>query len=131
MALRKLMKTAALAFLALAGITGLCAADSEAGIRDAEKAWADAVLARDYSALDKILGEKLIYAHATGAIESKQDYLKRLRSGAQRYDTIDRESLRIVSYGRFRRYPLDPTDDRCQQRDAVQRSRDDAALLGE
>ena len=93
------MKTAALAFLALAGITGLCAADPEAAIRDAEKAWADAVLARDYSALDKILGEKLIYAHATGAIESKQDYLKRLRAGAQRYDRIDRESLRIVSYG--------------------------------
>ena len=67
------MKLAALVFLALDSLSGLCAADSEAGIRDAEKTWANVVLARDYSALDTILGEKLIYAHATGAIESKQD----------------------------------------------------------
>src|SRR5437762_2980936 len=91
-----LMKTALWICLLLAARPGLRAADPEAPVRDAEKAWANAVMARDFIALDKILGDKLIYAHATGAIESKEQYLKRLRSGAQKYDSITQESIRIV-----------------------------------
>lgn len=94
-----LMRTAAGLFILLAFATALGAADPEAAIRDAEKGWANAVVARDFQALDKIFGDKLIYAHATGAIESKEQYLGRLRSGAQKYDTIVHESMRVVPYG--------------------------------
>lgn len=92
------MKTA-IPLLLLAFACSACAADPEAGIRDAEKAWANAVVARDYPALDKILADKLIYAHSTGAIESKKQYEARLHSGAQKYDRLEQESIRVVPYG--------------------------------
>ena len=91
------MRTAVALSIVLA--SALCGADPESAIRDAEKGWAQAVMARDFQALDKILGDKLIYAHSTGAIESKQQYLERLRSGAQKYDRVVQESVRIVPYG--------------------------------
>ena len=92
------MKTAALALIVLAASSGLRAADPEAEIREAEKAWAKAVVARDWAAVDKILHDRLIYAHATGGIETKKQYLDRVRSGAQQYDTINHESTRVVIY---------------------------------
>ena len=78
---------------------GLAAASVEDEIRAAEKAWADAVKGRDYAALDKIFTTGLIYAHSSGAIESKQKYIDRLRSGAQRYDSLTHEDTKIVPYG--------------------------------
>jgi ketosteroid isomerase-like protein len=92
------MKPVVLALIALAATCGLRAADPETEIRDAEKAWARAVVARDWAAVDQILGDKLIYAHSTGGIESKKQYLDRVRSGAQKYDTINHESTRVVVY---------------------------------
>ena len=80
-------------------IAAVFAANPDAAIRDAEQAWSTAVTQRDFQALDGILGDKLIYAHATGAIESKEQYLGRVRSGAQKYDSITRESIRVVPYG--------------------------------
>ena len=74
-------------------------ASAEDEIRSAEKAWAAAVKARDFAALDRIFMPGLIYAHATGPIESKQKYMDRLRSGAQRYDGITHEDTKIVLYG--------------------------------
>jgi ketosteroid isomerase-like protein len=93
------MKTAALAMLVLGAGFGLRAAEPEAEIRKAENAWAKAVVARDWAAVDKILRDKLIYAHATGGIESKKQYLDRVRSGAQQYNTINHENTRVVVYG--------------------------------
>ena len=75
------------------------AATTEEDIRKAEKAWSAAVTATDFAALDRILGDQLIYAHSTGAIESKSEYLGRLRSGAQKYDTIEHQSTTIRIYG--------------------------------
>jgi ketosteroid isomerase-like protein len=72
-------------------------ADDE--IRNAEKAWAEAVKSRNFAALEKIFSPELIYAHSTGAIETKQKYLDRLRSGAQRYDGITHETIKVVAYG--------------------------------
>jgi len=86
----------ALSFLTAFSLRG---ADADAPIRDAEHAWAKAVTTRDFSALDRIYGDKLIYAHSTGAIQSKAEYLERLRSGAQKYDSIEHESTRVVMYG--------------------------------
>ena len=93
------MKTTVLALIVLIATSGLRAANPELDIRDLEKTWAKAVVARDWAAIDRILGDKLIYAHATGGIESKTQYLDRVRSGAQRYDSIDHETIRVVVYG--------------------------------
>ncbi len=84
-------------------VAGLClpvsAAPGEDAIRAAEKAWAAAVVAQDFAKLDQFLGADLIYAHSTGAVESKQDYLKRLHTGAQKYDAIEYEKTSVHVYG--------------------------------
>jgi ketosteroid isomerase-like protein len=74
-------------------------ASAEDEIRSADKAWAAAVKGRDLAALDRIFTPGLIYAHATGAIETKQKYMDRLKTGAQKYDEITQEDIKIVLYG--------------------------------
>lgn len=90
-------------FVCIGLITGLAilgvAATPEDEIRSAEKAWAVAVKGRDLAVLDKIFTTGLIYAHATGAVQNKQQYIDRLRSGAQRYDVITHEDTKVVIYG--------------------------------
>ena len=77
----------------------LLPAATEDEIRKAEKDWTVAVTGLDYAALGHILGERLIYAHSTGNIETKKEYLARLHSGAQKYDAIELESTNVEMYG--------------------------------
>ncbi|MEZ5366165.1 MAG: DUF6807 family protein [Bryobacterales bacterium] len=65
----------------------------------AEAAWAKAVTALDIKALKEIYDNELIYAHSTGAIESKDVYLGRLQSGAQKYDAIEYQKSTIRVHG--------------------------------
>jgi ketosteroid isomerase-like protein len=81
------------------GSSLLYAASVEDSIRDAEKRWAAAVVAKDLPALEKMYADDLIYAHATGNIETKQHYLDRMKTGKQRYDTVQHESTKVASYG--------------------------------
>lgn len=81
----------------LLAAAAFAAGDEE--IRAAEKGWAAAVLKRDSAALEKIYSPDLIYAHSTGVIENRSQYLERLKSGAQKYDGITFESSRVVPYG--------------------------------
>ena len=75
------------------------AASGDDAIRDAEKRWSTAVMKKDLGVLDNIFMPDLIYAHSTGKIESKQEYIDRLKGGAQRYDTINHESTKVVLHG--------------------------------
>jgi ketosteroid isomerase-like protein len=88
-------KTALL--IALCAVAALAAGEEE--LQKAEKAWVAAVVKRDYAALDRVLDAGLIYAHSTGAIESKGEYLSRMRSGAQRYDGIEHKSMTVRLHG--------------------------------
>lgn len=92
------MRAALLAFwLVLAAIAS--AASGEQEIQQAEKAWASAVMRRDAAALERILDDALIYAHSTGVVESKAQYLARLLSAAQRYDLIEHLKLTVKLHG--------------------------------
>ena len=90
---------AAAIFLIIGSAVLALAAGAEDDIRSAETAWAAAVKGRDFAALDRIFTPELIYAHSTGAIESKQKYIDRLRAGKQRYEAITQENIKIVPYG--------------------------------
>jgi ketosteroid isomerase-like protein len=68
-------------------------------IQAAEKSWRQALVARDVGALEKLYTADLIYAHSTGKVESKKEYLDRLASGRQRYESWTEESGRIVLHG--------------------------------
>ncbi|MBI5281032.1 MAG: nuclear transport factor 2 family protein [Candidatus Solibacter usitatus] len=71
----------------------------EAEIRKAESAWAAAVQGRDFAALEAMYADELIYAHSSGVVESKRQYMDRIRQGLQRYDDVKHESVRVVLHG--------------------------------
>ena len=74
-------------------------ANVEDEIRQAEKTWATAVVGGDFAAVERLLADPLIYAHSTGVIDTKSDYLSKLRSAAQKYDRIEHRSMTIRPYG--------------------------------
>jgi ketosteroid isomerase-like protein len=92
-----IVRLAPLTALALA--LALSADASEADILAAEKAWSAAVVGRDFPALDARLHEELIYSHSTGLIESKAEYVGKLRDGVARYDVIDYERTNVKLFG--------------------------------
>jgi len=75
------------------------AAETDAALQALEKKWAAAVLAKDSAALDAMYAEGLIYAHSTGIVETKAQYMTRLKSGAQHYTAIDYSSSVVKIYG--------------------------------
>jgi ketosteroid isomerase-like protein len=81
--------------------TGLpaLAAPAEDEIRATEKDWSAAVVAQDFAKLDRFLSANLIYAHSTGAVETKDAYLKRLHTGAQKYTALEYEKTAVHVYG--------------------------------
>ena len=91
------MRKLILTLVASAALVVLAAGNGD--IDAAEKAWAAAVMAKDFAALEKMYSDDLIYAHATGIVETKRQYLDKLKSGAQKYDKITFESLKVVPHG--------------------------------
>ena len=92
-------QTLKLAVALCAGYALAHAAELEEQIRNAEKGWSAAVVAGDHAALDHMYGDRLVYTHSTGIVENKSEYMARLRSGKQKYDAIDFDSMSIHTYG--------------------------------
>ena len=76
----------------------LCAG-AEDDVLKAEKDWAAAVTAGHFDHVASLLDDTLIYAHSTGNIESKDEYLGKLRSGAQKYTAIKHEKTTVRLHG--------------------------------
>jgi len=83
----------------LAPLPPAAGADMGEAVKAADEKWAASVVAQDFDALDDILHDDLIYAHSTGIIESKSEYLGKLKSGRQRYDAIDHHETTIRVFG--------------------------------
>jgi ketosteroid isomerase-like protein len=77
----------------------IAASPDEQQILDAEKAWATAVVKKDFTKLEGMLAPDLIYAHSTGNIEDKSQYLGKMKAGAQRYDGIEHTGTTVRIYG--------------------------------
>ena len=92
-----MMKTIAL--VALVALVGVAQGATDAEIQKAEKDWAAAVMAQDHGTLGQMLGDELIYAHSTGIVESKAQYLSNLKSGAAKYDLIEQQNVTVKTYG--------------------------------
>lgn len=90
------MRTLVLTLLFAGACTAFAA---ETDIEKAEKAWSAAVIARNFAALDKIYSNDLLYAHSTGNVENKQQYMDRLKSGKQRYEKVHFEKLQVFPHG--------------------------------
>ncbi len=60
----------------------------ETGVRAAEQRRCAAMLANDGAALGGILDERLIFHHATGAVDDRAAYLAKMAGGRIRYSAI-------------------------------------------
>jgi hypothetical protein len=60
-----------------------------AGVRAAEEARRQAMLAGNSARLGELLADTLVYTHATGVQDSKPGYLLQLLSGALRYEALE------------------------------------------
>jgi ketosteroid isomerase-like protein len=76
------------AAVAAAFVTGLCLAQDMNAV---EKNWASKVLAADTAALDRMMADDIIYAHASGVIDTKASYLEKLKSKRQVYKTLEHQ----------------------------------------
>jgi ketosteroid isomerase-like protein len=91
MTLQLLMAALCLAFTAFAA--------TEDEIKAAESAWTTAIKAKDAHALESLLADTLIYAHSTGVVDSKKDYITKVTSGRQLYVGAQHESMTVKPYG--------------------------------
>lgn len=83
----------------MAAAVAAALATSEDEIRAADRRWAAAVKSGDTATLDRMYTSGLIYAHASGKLEDKREYLERLKLGKQKYTEVNIESTKIVPYG--------------------------------
>ncbi len=65
------------------------AAENPSTIIDQDKAWAAAVMKSDVASLEKLLADDLVYTHSTGAIDTKKIYIDSIKSGVQKYISVE------------------------------------------
>ena len=82
----------------LVAAAGFAAGDEDA-VRSAEKAWAAAVIAGDARALDAILAPGMIYTHASGVVETREEYAGKIAKRVYNYKGIDEDSVVVRVYG--------------------------------
>jgi hypothetical protein len=57
------------------------------------------VTTNDAAGLQKLLGDQLIYAHSTGVVDTKSDYISKIVSGRQKYEGVEHQSVTVKLYG--------------------------------
>lgn len=80
--------------------------DAAGTIRELERAQAAAVVSRDFATLERIYADDFRFVHGTGEVQSKAEWLERLRTGEARYRSREHETLEVelhddiaVTYG--------------------------------
>ncbi|MBI3683902.1 MAG: nuclear transport factor 2 family protein [Acidobacteria bacterium] len=88
--------------LLLTALALCCSGFAQTGssaIENLDKAWIKALLSRDAATLDRLLSKDLIYAHASGVVDTKSEYIEKLRSGRQVYKTLDQKNVSVRLHG--------------------------------
>ena len=74
-------------------------ADVKEAVLSAEKAWKEAVLKGDGTALDKLLGDDLSYTHSSSKTQTKEQFIKDVTGGGTVYKSIEFENTTLREYG--------------------------------
>jgi ketosteroid isomerase-like protein len=88
------MRRALIALLILAGCT-----TTRSDVSETHALRFLAMLQNDVQALDRLLADDLVYIHSAAELETKQQFLERLRSGALRYRAIEPSETVVRTYG--------------------------------
>lgn len=88
-----------LASLLIVFTTMTLSADSTSDqIMALDRAWAKAVVDKDFAAIERITSPGLIYSHSDGVIDTQAAFLKRLK-GASNYQAIDFSRMEVKLFG--------------------------------
>ena len=72
---------------------------SVAAAEDCAQQWASCVGQGQVAELNKILDDSYQHTHGTGLVESKEEFLGELRSGARKYEPIQLEEVKTRLFG--------------------------------
>ena len=76
----------------------LCAAQDKAFILALDKQWSDAIVKSDTATLEKLLADDLVYAHATGIVDTKKSYIAKIKERRQVYKSFEQHSPVVNIY---------------------------------
>jgi len=94
------MKKISILVAALCAFTLPLAAQKKASaVPPQEQKWVAAVRANDIAALEKIMSPDIVYAHSTGIVENRSQYLAKLKSGDQKYSNIEFGEIKTFDLG--------------------------------
>ncbi|SNC66298.1 protein of unknown function [Hymenobacter gelipurpurascens] len=97
-------KSALLLLLALLAVPVSMFAQSKKDVAAAKEVEAlerqrfEAQVKKDYTVLEKVFADDLVYTHSNGHQNNKQEYIQSIRDGKSVYDKIDVEALNVRAY---------------------------------
>ena len=65
----------------------------------AEDARYAAQTSNDFAAMDRLLGQDLVYIHSSAVVDDKQSYIESMRSGTVKYRVMRRSEVKVRAYG--------------------------------
>ena len=68
-------------------------------VREAAEGWRDALIRQDKAALDRLLADDLVYTHAGGKTQNKEEYITSVTTGPSRYESFNQTDTKIRVYG--------------------------------
>ena len=75
---------------------GRVTADEALAAEDARYA---AQMGDDFGALQKLIGNDLVYIHSSAVVDSKASYIESMKSGTVKYRVMRRSDVRVRTYG--------------------------------
>lgn len=84
----------------LVAAAALCctAADTKESILALDKQWSDAITKGDTATLEKLLADDLVYAHATGIVDTKRSYIAKIKERRQIYKSFEQRNPIVNLY---------------------------------
>ncbi len=61
-----------------------------------DRAWEDAIVARDVSGMERLASDDLVYSHASSEIDDKTTFLDHIVNGPLRFDQVEYENVEVV-----------------------------------
>jgi len=96
---RFLVALAVLAHLGSCGTAGPTTHDPADRVREIEQRRFRAMVENNLERLAAVLADDLVYIHSDGEVDSKEEFLQRLRSGSLRYRSIEPTDVRVRTDG--------------------------------
>ena len=85
-------------FLLLLLVAAALPAQDKAFFLALDKQWSDAIVKSDTATLERLLADDLVYAHATGIIDTKSSYIAKIKARRQVYKSFEQRNPIVNIY---------------------------------